>query len=65
MPAHTHTHDATDSSGGGSKISGVGGSSGGTWTSSSTGGGAGHTHTTPAVSTLQPSVTVYIWKRTA
>ena len=31
----------------------------------STGGGSGHTHTTPAVSTLQPSVTVYIWKRTA
>jgi len=29
------------------------------------GGGAGHTHTTPAVSTLQPSVTVHMWKRTA
>ena len=32
---------------------------------SSAGGGTGHTHTTPAVSTLQPSKTLYIWKRTA
>ena len=32
---------------------------------SSVGGGTGHTHTTPAVSTLQPSKTLYIWKRTA
>ena len=31
----------------------------------SVGSGDGHTHTTPAVSTLQPSVTVHIWKRTA
>jgi hypothetical protein len=29
------------------------------------GGGSGHTHTTPAVSTLQSSKTLYIWKRTA
>ena len=32
---------------------------------SSAGGGSGHTHTTPAVSTLQSSKTLYIWKRTA
>ena len=32
---------------------------------SAAGGGGGHTHTTPAVSTLQPSKTLYIWKRTA
>ena len=32
---------------------------------SSVGGGSGHTHTTPAVSTLQSSKTLYIWKRTA
>ena len=34
-------------------------------TISAAGGGGGHTHTTPAVSTLQPSKTLYIWKRTA
>ena len=33
-----------------------------TTATSSTGGGEGHTHTT---STLQPSVTVHMWKRTA
>jgi len=32
---------------------------------SSVGSGSGHTHTTPAVSTLQSSKTLYIWKRTA
>jgi len=32
---------------------------------SSAGSGSGHTHTTPAVSTLQSSKTLYIWKRTA
>jgi len=35
-----------------------------TVTTSSTGSGGGHTHTTTG-SILQPSVTVYIWKRTA
>tara|TARA_R110000765_G_scaffold95746_1_gene180292 strand:- start:70 stop:735 length:666 start_codon:yes stop_codon:yes gene_type:complete len=63
MPAHTHTQGAatpgssTDAdSGGGSNVRTQG-------TTASTGGGGGHTHgSTP---TLQPSVTVYIWKRTA
>ncbi len=63
MPAHTHTIARNSNPGGTAAASGSG--SGGTWTTSSTGGGSGHTHTTPAVSTLQPSVTVYIWKRTA
>jgi hypothetical protein len=63
MPAHTHsTGIGTDTSGGSPTTSASGGS---IVTSGSTGGGGGHTHTTPAVSTLQPSVTVYIWKRTA
>jgi len=65
MPAHTHTHVRADGGGGAANIGYNSGTGGGTWTSSSTGGGTGHTHTTPAVSTLQPSVTVYIWKRTA
>tara|TARA_R110000751_G_scaffold302298_1_gene416287 strand:+ start:1274 stop:1954 length:681 start_codon:yes stop_codon:yes gene_type:complete len=65
MPAHTHT--TTTYSDGGANGSGVqtAGNVSGSITTSSTGGGGGHTHTTPAVSTLQPSVTVYIWKRTA
>ena len=63
MPAHTHsTGIGTDLSGGSPTTTASGGS---IVTSGSTGGGGGHTHTTPAVSTLQPSVTVYIWKRTA
>ena len=65
MPAHTHTVDLSDGSSAGSGITHTNSGGGQTWTSSSTGGGSGHTHTTPAVSTLQPSVTVYIWKRTA
>ena len=65
MPAHTHTVDLSDGSSAGSGITHTNTGGGATWTSSSTGGGSGHTHTTPAVSTLQPSVTVYIWKRTA
>jgi len=36
----------------------------GSLTVTSEGSSSAHTHTTPAVSTLQPSVTVYIWKRT-
>jgi hypothetical protein len=64
MPAHTHTFNLADGSVG-SGVESTNTTGGGTWTTSSTGGGSGHTHTTPAVSTLQPSVTVYIWKRTA
>ncbi len=60
IPAHTHTHDQSDSGGGASKIPGVGGSSGGTWTSSSTGGGSAHEH-----DIVQPYIVVYFWKRTA
>ena len=60
IPAHTHTIGATSP---GSGILGYTHGYGATGTSSSTGGGGGHTHgSTP---TLQPSVTVYIWKRTA
>ena len=64
LPAHTHTLSQFTASGGGSGASGGSGAEG-TWTTSSTGSSSAHTHTTPAVSTLQPSVTVYIWKRTA
>ena len=67
MPAHTHTSQRI--SGESDGLTGVSVSTNktdaGSLTTSSTGGGTGHTHTTPAVSTLQPSVTVYIWKRTA
>jgi len=62
IPAHTHSIGATSA---GSGTLGYNHGYGAGGTSSSTGGGGGHTHTTPAVSTLQPSVTVYIWKRTA
>ena len=66
IPSHTHTvHDTdhndtpehTDYSASeyGEYIAGSG-------TTGAAGGGAGHTHTT---STLQPSVTVHMWKRTA
>ena len=64
LPAHTHTIGQYTGSGGGSGAQTASGSEG-TITSSSTGSSSAHTHTTPAVSTLQPSVTVYIWKRTA
>ena len=67
MPSHTHTiHDtnhtltptSTDTSAG--EYGQYGATSG---TSAATGGGGGHTHgSTP---TLQPSKTLYIWKRTA
>ena len=65
LAAHTHTVALSDGSSAGSGIQHTNTGGGQTWTSSSTGSGGGHTHTTPAVSTLQPSVTVYIWKRTA
>ena len=62
IPAHTHTEVAPGSgagNGGGLSVS----STSVTQNTGSTGGGGGHTHgSTP---TLQPSVTVYIWKRTA
>ena len=64
LPAHTHTVAQYTGSGGGSGAQTASGSEG-TITTSSTGSSSAHTHTTPAVSTLQPSVTVYIWKRTA
>ena len=64
LAAHTHTFNLADGSVGNGIVS-TNTTGGGTWTTSSTGSGGGHTHTTPAVSTLQPSVTVYIWKRTA
>ena len=57
MPAHTHSIGATSI---GSGTLGYTHGYGATGTSSSTGGGGAHTH-----STLQPSVTVYMWKRTA
>ena len=73
MPAHTHTAsisstvntgDNVNQAGGGRPYMRVGSDNGGlTDTSASTGGGTGHTHaSTP---TLQPSKTLYIWKRTA
>jgi hypothetical protein len=67
IPSHTHTGAqstgtsvSTDAEGGQATYHVTSST-----TTGSTGGGSGHTHTTPAVSTLQPSVTVYIWKRTA
>ena len=64
IPAHTHTVQKNASGGSGYSGTNYEGADGGTVTSGSTGGGTGHTHTI-AGSTLQPSVTVYIWKRTA
>ena len=63
IPAHTHTYNVSSGSdpkagGGDANLTTVSGS-----TTGSTGGGGGHTHgSTP---TLQPSKTLYIWKRTA
>lgn len=66
MPAHTHTTvNSNSDSGAGKPATGGDSPEGSAHTSASTGGGEGHTHTTPAVSTLQPSKTLYIWKRTA
>ena len=72
-PAHTHTASISSTvdtgnnenqGAGGRPYMRVGDDNGGlTDTSASTGGGGGHTHgSTP---TLQPSKTLYIWKRTA
>ena len=67
LPAHTHT--VTEVSGDAGSATGFEGAGSRTATGSLTvtseGSSSAHTHTTPAVSTLQPSVTVYIWKRTA
>jgi hypothetical protein len=67
LPAHTHT--VTSVSGDAGSATGFEGAGSRTATGSLTvtseGSSSAHTHTTPAVSTLQPSVTVYIWKRTA
>jgi len=62
LPAHTHTYDKTTGIGGGSGVNVGGGSSDafsyGSTASGSTGGATAH-------SNLQPSKTLYIWKRTA
>jgi hypothetical protein len=63
MPSHSHTLGAPGAPPG-TNVS-TGGNTSGTISTSSTGGGGGHTHTVPSHSLLQPSVTVYIWKRTA
>jgi len=67
IPSHSHTVVRANNTGSGSEPArGADDGTGGmTFNTSSTGGGSGHTHTVPAHSTLQPSVTVYIWKRTA
>ena len=72
LAAHTHTasiSSTTDTGNNENQASGgrpymrVGSDNGGlTATTASSGSGGGHTHTT---STLQPSVTVHMWKRTA
>ena len=72
MPAHTHTAsisstvdtgDNNNQGAGGRPYMRIGSDNGGlTATTASSGSGGGHTHTT---STLQPSKTLYIWKRTA
>ena len=65
MPAHTHDTNinAGNSTDGNPNIASGGGDTGNI-TTSSTGSGSGHTHSI-AGSTLQPSVTVHMWKRTA
>ena len=64
IPSHTHDTNinAGNSTDGNPNIASGGGDTGNI-TTGSTGGGAGHTHTI-AGSTLQPSVTVHMWKRT-
>ena len=67
IPSHSHTIQRVGGSSGSSTgvTPGVNKDDAGTISTNATGGGSGHTHTVPAHSTLQPSVTVYIWKRTA
>jgi hypothetical protein len=72
LAAHTHTVSISSTvdtgnnenqASGGRPYMRVGSDNGGlTATTASSGSGGGHTHTT---STLQPSVTVHMWKRTA
>ena len=64
MPAHTHSHQPPGAQAGTTYGSTTPAAVAETTYMSSTGGGGGHTHTTTG-SILQPSVTVYIWKRTA
>ena len=65
IPSHSHTLPQYNAGGGPGNGFQTAGNYTGTTTTNAAGSGGGHTHTTPAVSTLQPSVTVYIWKRTA
>ena len=64
IPSHTHlgfgSQNSFDSQHGIGKVQYKGGSPATDTPLTSTGGGAAHSH-----STLQPSVTVYMWKRTA
>ena len=62
IPAHTHTYDRQNPSTDALSIHDIVRTTGGnsSATSGSTGGGSAHSH-----STLQPSKTLYIWKRTA
>ncbi len=58
LPAHTHTVDKYNASGGSGEGVQTGGNVTGTVTSNSTGGGGAHNN-------LQPYIVVYMWKRTA
>ena len=62
LPAHTHTYDRQNPSTDAISIHDITRTTGGnsSATSGSTGSGSAHSH-----STLQPSVTVHMWKRTA
>ena len=60
MPAHTHDYGKSTTSEAMSIHDIVGLRGAATTATSSTGGGSAHSH-----STLQPSKTLYIWKRTA